>query len=137
MRRDDDVMRVLRADGVRDVDGMDGLVNRPLTSWTALRAMLGDSWARRVVLNERFGAVLICQPPGDGNRLHYHPDADEFWVVLEGEYEWEIDGTKRSIKAGDLVWVRRGGCHRITAVGDGPATRLAVTAPNVEHVYAD
>ena len=35
------------------------------------------SWAVRIAFNNLFGGVIIQQQPGEGNRLHCHPDADE------------------------------------------------------------
>ena len=96
-----------------------------------------DSWAVRVIYNKRFGGVIIKQNPGEGNRLHYHPDADECWVVLEGEYEWQIEEKVSRVKQGDIIVVRAKKWHKITAVGDKPAARLAITKPDVEHIYED
>ena len=50
------------------------------------------SWAARVSHNDTFQGVFLQQHPGEGNRKHYHPDADENWVIMEGEWEWWIDG---------------------------------------------
>ncbi len=97
----------------------------------------GDSWAVRVVYNELFGGVIIKQNPGEGNRRHYHPDADECWVVLEGSYEWEIDGATNIVSQGDIVLVKANTWHKITVVGKSPAARLAITRPDVNHVYED
>jgi len=96
-----------------------------------------DSWAVRVIYNKRFGGVIIKQNPGEGNRLHYHPDADECWVVLEGEYEWQIEDEVSRVKQGDIIVVKANKWHKITAVGDKPAARLAITKPDVEHIYED
>jgi quercetin dioxygenase-like cupin family protein len=96
-----------------------------------------NSWAVRVIYNERFGGVIIKQNPGEGNRLHYHPDADECWVVLEGEYEWQIEEQVSRVRQGDIIVVKANNWHKITAVGDKPAARLAITKPDVEHIYED
>ena len=96
-----------------------------------------NSWAVRVIYNKRFGGVIIKQNPGEGNRLHYHPDADECWVVLEGEYEWQIEEKVSRVKQGDIIVVKAKKWHLITVVGDKPAARLAITKPDVEHVYED
>ena len=56
--------------------------------------------------NSRFAGVIIKQNPGEGNRLHYHPDADECWVILEGTYIWSIDGVQQEVSVGDIVVVK-------------------------------
>ena len=97
-----------------------------------------DSWAVRVVYNKRFGGVLIQQKPGEGNRLHYHPDADECWVILAGEWEWYIEGEGvKKVSVNDIVLVKEGVKHKIKCVGNEPGIRFAITAPDVNHVYSD
>ena len=85
---DNDLKNVLEKDGVEEVI-VGEMENLPTTNADELREKMGDgSWAARLVYNERFGGVLIQQQPGEGNRLHYHPDADECWVILEYVIEY-------------------------------------------------
>ena len=134
----DDVAAVLRRDGVDVVSLEQAYENAATTRLETLKDIFGDSsWAVRVVYNERFGGVLIRQNPGEGNRLHYHPDADECWVIMEGTWEWFIDGEgTKQVSPNDIVVVKKGTKHRITCVGDSPGVRFAITAPDVDHVYA-
>ena len=82
--------------------------------------------------------MLIKQNPGDGNRLHYHSDTDECWVILEGEWEWYIDGLgKKIVKKNDIVLVQKNVKHQITCVGNQPGIRFAITKPDVDHIYED
>lgn len=135
---DDDVARVLHKDGVERVV-INDFENIPATSLDDIKSQMGDgSWAVRVVYNDRFGGVLIKQNPGEGNRLHYHGQADECWVILEGEWEWYIEGVgTRRVSVNDIVVVQKGTNHKITCVGDKPAIRLAITMPDVDHVYVE
>jgi len=135
---DADLHNVLSDDGVEQVVTHE-LANLPTTNVDELRAKFGDrSWAVRVIYNERFGGLLICQLPGEGNRTHYHPDADESWVILDGEWEWYIEGEgTKKVSTNDIVVVQKGIKHKITCVGDKPGIRLAITAPDVNHVYTD
>ena len=135
---DADLVRVLKDDGVPVVDPFDQ-INLSKTSLSEVKKKMGAApWAARVVYNPLFGGVLICQNPGEGNRLHYHPDADECWVIMEGEWEWYIEGegTMKVVKD-DIVVVPQGKKHKITATGDKPSIRFAVTRADVNHVYAD
>lgn len=135
---DADLVHVLQKDGVPLVDPFEQ-INLPKTSLAEVKKRMGPPpWAVRVVYNPLFGGVLICQNPGEGNRLHYHPDADECWVIMEGEWEWYIEGQgNMRVKKEDIVVVPRGKKHKITAVGTQPAIRFAITRPDVNHVYAD
>ena len=69
--------------------------------------------------------------------MHYHPDADECWIILEGSYRWSIDGVEQEVTVGDIVVVKEKTWHQITVIGDEPAARLAITKPDVEHIYED
>lgn len=90
---DKNVVNVLKNDGVKDIFIDKEYENLSNVNIKELSNKLGDnSWAVRLVYNDRFGGVLIKQQPGEGNRLHYHPDADECWVIIEGEWEWYIEG---------------------------------------------
>ena len=133
---DSDVKNVLAKDGVGKV--MIGThENLPTVNIDDLRSKMGeDSWAVRTVYNERFGGVLICQKPGEGNRLHFHKDADECWVIIDGEWEWYIEGigTQR-VKRNDIVVVKKGVKHQIKCVGTKPGIRFAITMPDVDHNY--
>jgi mannose-6-phosphate isomerase-like protein (cupin superfamily) len=141
MISDDNVKRVLKDDGVKnsllkpghEFENVSSINIRTLED----KLKFNGSWAVRVIYNNRFGGVIIKQNPGEGNRLHYHPDADECWVILEGEYEWEIDNKVKTVSVGDIVVVKANVLHKITAVGNIPAARLAITKPDVEHIYAD
>jgi mannose-6-phosphate isomerase-like protein (cupin superfamily) len=137
-KHDKDVVQVLRDDGVNKVVIGD-LENMPTTSIDDLIKKMGSgSWAARLVYNDRFGGVVIQQQPGEGNRLHYHPDADECWVIISGKWEWYIEGEGSNVVTkNDIVVVKKNINHKITCIGDEPGIRFAITAPDVDHVYAD
>tara|TARA_B100001248_G_C27359774_1_gene445800 strand:- start:231 stop:656 length:426 start_codon:yes stop_codon:yes gene_type:complete len=141
MKSDDDVQQVLKDDGIKDAILVPGHKFENLTKLNIpsfeKETGFNDSWAARVIYNERFAGVIIKQNPGEGNRLHYHPDADECWIILEGSYRWSIDGVEQEVTVGDIVVVKEKTWHQITVIGDEPAARLAITKPDVEHIYED
>ena len=92
-------------------------------------------WAHTVVDSSSNSATLIAQLPGEGNRRHFHPDWNEWWYIVAGEWEWLIEGKPKRVKAGDLVFIEHNLEHKITAIGDKMAIRLAVSRADVEHVY--
>lgn len=135
---DSDLISVLEKDGV-PFSELDKYENCSTVNLKDLRDDLGmGSWAVRIAYNKRFGGVVIQQHPGEGNRKHFHPDADENWVILDGEWEWWIEGIGTQIvRTNDIVVVPKGVWHKITCVGDSPGVRYAVTQPDVEHIYED
>ena len=135
-KHDRNVTNVLSEDGVSNVIIGD-LENVTTTNIDKLTTQMGSgSWAARLVYNKRFGGVLIQQQPGEGNRLHFHPDADECWVIISGKWEWYIEGegTKR-VRRNDIIVVKQNVKHKITCIGNEPGIRFAITAPDVDHVY--
>lgn len=135
---DADVSNVLKDDGVSKVI-LKKYENATTTSIKKIIEEMGDPpWAVRIVYNDLFGGVLICQNPGEGNRLHYHHNADECWVIMDGQWKWYIEGegTKNVVKD-DIVVVKKGVPHQITCVGDKPGIRFAITRPDVDHVYSE
>lgn len=94
-----------------------------------------SSWSHTVINSASNSATLICQLPGEGNRRHHHPDWDEWWYIVEGEWEWWVEGQIKHVRQGDVVFISRNRKHQITAVGDKVAIRLAVSRYDVDHVY--
>ena len=135
-KHDTNVINVLSDDGVNNVIIGD-LENVTTTNIDELTSKMGNgSWAARLVYNNRFGGVLIQQQPGEGNRLHFHPDADECWVIISGNWEWFIEGEgTKKVKKNDIIVVKQNVKHKITCIGDSPGIRFAITAPDVDHVY--
>ena len=138
---ENDVVNVLIKDGVQNVDWetMRKYENISSISLDELRKEFGmGSWAIRIAFNDLFGGVIIQQQPGEGNRKHYHPDADENWVIMEGEWEWWIDGIGvKKVKKNDIVVVPKNTWHQIKCTGDGIGVRYAITKPNVDHTYKE
>ena len=86
--------------------------------------------------------------PGESNEAHWHEDFDEWWMVLEGDIDFEIGypAGKHTeyqeiitihAKRGDLVFCPKGLRHHIRTVGTTTSYRLAVATPTAPHVYTD
>jgi CMP-N-acetylneuraminic acid synthetase/quercetin dioxygenase-like cupin family protein len=134
---DADVDRILTGDGVQ----MNNQVfpNREQVSISEIINKNGrsKSWSHTVINSASNSATLIGQLPGEGNRMHYHHDWDEWWYIIEGDWEWMIDGEKKNIRAGEVVFINRNKKHKITAAGSSMAIRLAVSRYDVDHVYTE
>ncbi len=130
-----EVEAILKKDGVLDNNFAD--VNQQVVNAYELIKQNASktSWSRRLVDTESNSATMIGQMPGEGNRRHYHPDWNEWWFILAGKWEFEIDGKAREIVTGDVVFIEKGKIHKITAIGDQMAIRLAVSRNDVEHIY--
>ena len=96
-----------------------------------------SSWSHTLVDSKSNSATLIAQMPGEGNRMHYHDSWDEWWYIIQGQWEWIIDSRKKLIKKGDHVFIERNKIHKITATGEGLSIRLAVSRQDVDHIYTE
>lgn len=135
LRSEVDVPSILAKDGVVHNDLFDAN-NEIVDLDVILQEMPHDvSWSKRLVDTESNSMTIISQMPGEGNRLHYHPDWNEWWYILEGEWEWLIEGQVKRIKKGDVAFVRKNHRHKITAIGDSRAIRMAVSRADVAHIY--
>lgn len=90
----------------------------------------------RVVLADHLVAVFIYQNSGQVNDNHCH-DYDEWWMVLEGEIDWVIEGREEPVhaRAGDFVYVPAQTFHHIFPTGGKPSIRLGVALPGHGHLH--
>jgi quercetin dioxygenase-like cupin family protein len=76
--------------------------------------------------DQEFVARIYILQPGSAVPRHFH-DGEAFHIVLEGEWEAEVEGREtKLLKTGDSQFVRRGMWHGGKAVGDHPLRLLTV-----------
>lgn len=133
-----DVPTILKKDGVSVNDLHSSNSEIPVNVKEIISSFDGStSWSKRLVNTENNSATLIHQLPGEGNREHYHPEWNEWWYIIDGQWEWNIEGEKVIVEKDDVVFIPKGKLHHITAVGNKPAIRLAVSREDVEHIYIE
>ena len=132
-----DVPQILKNDGIEKSNFDEE--NKPLADIKKIITNNSQSvsWCHRLVNTENNSATLVAQMPGEGNRLHFHPNWNEWWLIMQGKWEWIIEGKKTTVKEGDFVFIEKGKKHQITAIGDKMAIRLAVSRADVQHVYPE
>lgn len=75
-------------------------------------------------------------PPPATNLGHFHVDYNEFWLILEGQVDYLIEGQELfTAEVGDVVYAPQGRWHRASFGGTGPSTRLAIN-PRPEGLHA-
>jgi CMP-N-acetylneuraminic acid synthetase/quercetin dioxygenase-like cupin family protein len=134
-RSEVDVPSILAKDGVKVNDLFD--VNNEIVALDeVLKSMpQNESWSKRVIDTESNSMTIICQMPGEGNRRHHHPDWNEWWYIVEGAWDWDIEGEVKSVVKGDIVFMKKNRKHKITATGSTRAIRMAISRSDVAHVY--
>ena len=132
---DADRAQILKQDGV--MLNIMGEYNKEVAHINEIIEKYGreSSWSYTLVNSPSTCGTLIAQMPGEGNRMHHHTDWDEWWYIVEGQWEWMIEGEPKIVKAGDVVFINRFRKHKITAVGDKIAMRVAISRADVDHVY--
>jgi mannose-6-phosphate isomerase-like protein (cupin superfamily) len=101
------------------------------------REMGPPPWSRLVVLSDHVAAAVIYQGSGQINDRHCH-DYDEWWVVMEGEIDWIIEGREDNpvhTKVGDFVFVPALTFHHIFPTGGKPSIRVGVALPGHGHMH--
>jgi mannose-6-phosphate isomerase-like protein (cupin superfamily) len=53
--------------------------------------------------------------PGQKTERHYHAESEEFYYVLSGGGDMEIDGERSSVGPSDAILIPAGAWHQITA----------------------
>lgn len=75
------------------------------------------SWGSFKVLDIEKGSQTIKVTLNRGNSMQYHSHKrrDEIWVVISGEGQAILDGQRSNVKAGDIITMKAGCKHTITA----------------------
>jgi mannose-6-phosphate isomerase-like protein (cupin superfamily) len=91
-------------------------------------------WSHPVALAEHVVGVVIYQDETAKNDNHCHT-YDEFWVVLEGEIHWQIEGRQDLVRAtaGDFVFVPARTFHHIHP--QGLSVRVGIALPGHGHLH--
>ena len=134
---DANVKRILAGDGVSSNNQDEANKEKVLLREIIEKNGRDKSWSHTVINSPSNSATLIAQLPGEGNRKHHHPDWNEWWYIIEGEWTWNIEGEDKKISAGEVVFIEQGKKHKITASGNEMAIRLAVSRYDVDHVYEE
>ncbi len=69
--------------------------------------------------NGEYGLLEITVRAGEGSPWHVHPDEDEWFYVLDGEFTFYVGDTRLSLQAGSFAFGPRGVPHTFIAETDG------------------
>ena len=75
---------------------------------------------------------VVTQPAG-GPPPHVQHREDEAFYVLEGEYEFVVEGLTMRVGAGSLIYVPKGNLHAHKNVGEEPGRMLVSQTPGGLH----
>ncbi len=66
--------------------------------------------------------------PGQATERHYHAETEEFYFIVEGTGEMEVEGERAEVAPGDAVLIPPGARHQIRA-GAAALRLLCCCAP--------
>jgi quercetin dioxygenase-like cupin family protein len=85
--------------------------------------------ATRAQTDNAVFAFEATEPPGGGPPLHIHTREEEFFVVLEGDITFWLNGQVVTRSAGGTAFVPRGMPHCFKNCSDTPARVLVLFSP--------
>lgn len=97
-----------------------------------MHLMEGDTFYTKIATADTNGDVYVFESsrvkPG-GPPLHVHPEQDEWWYVLQGEFQIKVGDELHTARTGDSVFGPRGVPHAFAKVGEGDARLLMIFQP--------
>ncbi len=88
---------------------------------------LGARFDLKVSGKDTNGAICVYETTRFEKRgplLHMHPDLDEWFYVLDGEFKFQVGEEIFRLKAGDSLFGPRGVAHTFVKTSEGPARLL-------------
>jgi quercetin dioxygenase-like cupin family protein len=69
------------------------------------------------------------EQPGGSVALHRHPTWQETFIVLEGRFDFEVAGERRSLGQGEILVIPRGAPHGFACTSPQPGRMLTISTP--------
>jgi len=82
----------------------------------------------RMYVGDAFRAVVLTLVPGQGQKIHLHPQTDHAWFIVAGTGEVTMeDGKREIVKPGQFLVHPRNTVHGIRSVGDDNLVYIALS----------
>ena len=72
---------------------------------------------------------LTVEPGGEPVRPHRHPGVEQFFLIMEGEWEMAVEEEKRRVAPGDVVHVLPNQLHSIRLLSERTSWLIEVYQP--------
>jgi mannose-6-phosphate isomerase-like protein (cupin superfamily) len=72
-------------------------------------------------------------PPGGATTEHFHPVAEELYLVTAGTGRLRINGEEREVREGDCVVIPPGARHKLWNTGDDVLRVVCACTPAYSH----
>ena len=84
--------------------------------------------------NDRYTVLDVIHAANIGPAEHQHPAGPETFSVLEGDYEFFLDGELIKAKVGNVICVPTGASHRFVTGSKGGRV-IVISPPNLEFYF--
>jgi mannose-6-phosphate isomerase-like protein (cupin superfamily) len=93
-------------------------------------------WREVVVDDDHLNAVYISSAPGARTPRRLHPDTREWWVVMDGQIRFAIEGQPPFVASkGWMVQVPYRTAYTMETIGDKPSLRFEVNVAHAKTLY--
>lgn len=131
---DKELNQLIHRDGVDNIYSY-GMNKKIINIKEIIKKMGPAPWLYQVAYNDTDQACMICQNKYESCRNHYHVTKDEWWIILQGQFEWRLENETILANEGDIVYLPKGTIHTIVCTSNKPGIRLAMGARDMEHIY--
>ncbi|MGI9566059.1 MAG: cupin domain-containing protein [Nitrosopumilus sp.] len=84
--------------------------------------------------NDRYTVLDVIHAPNIGPAEHQHPAGPETFSILDGDYEFFLNGESIKAKAGDVICVPTGASHRFVTGHNGGHV-IVISPLNLEFYF--
>jgi quercetin dioxygenase-like cupin family protein len=88
--------------------------------------------AKAIETNGSFSVIDCLSAPGAGAPPHHQQDEESF-LVMDGRFEFMLDGALRTAGPGEFVHVAPGQVHAFRNVATTPSRMLIINLPGGQH----
>ncbi len=93
-------------------------------------------WREPLVDDDHLHAEYVSTAPGSRVSKRFHPDTREWWIVLDGQIRFEIEGQQPFVATSrSMIQVPMQTVYSMETVGDKPALRLEVNIARAKTLY--
>jgi mannose-6-phosphate isomerase-like protein (cupin superfamily) len=94
------------------------------------------NWRELIVDDDHLNAAYIASAPGTKVSKRFHPDTREWWIVMDGEIRFEIEGQEPFVAIkGSMVQVPMQTIYSMETIGDKPSLRFEVNIAKAKTMY--
>lgn len=112
--------------------------HKPRTRLADLKAKHKNAanWSEVAVDDDHFHAEWISAAPGTKVAPRFHPDTRAWWIVMEGEIRFDIEGQQPFVaRKGSMVQAPMQTIYSMEMAGNQPAVRLEVSIAKAKTLY--